>query len=146
VPAHLRPPERRPARTVGVLAVAVGVALLVLAGFTGRPADERTTQLVQPATQASSEPTVLGSETERTTIPDAPPASAAELTTTTTEESGGGGTSVVTSPQLSPSPTLGPPVSVTRPPPPRPTTTTTAPTTTEAPTTTAEHTTTTTEP
>jgi hypothetical protein len=120
-------------RTVGVLAVAVGVALLVLAGFTERPADERTTQLVQPATEASPEPTVLGSETERTTIPDAPPASAAGFTTTT-EESGDGGTSVATSPQLSPSPTLGPPVSVTRPPRPRPTTTTT--TTTTAPTTT----------
>jgi cytoskeletal protein RodZ len=153
VPAHLRPPERRAARPLGVLAIALGLGLLVIAGFRGRPADEDTMRLVRPATESSTGPTVLSEGIDQTTVPDAPPASAAGFTTTTTTGSGDqprGATRFDPPP-----PTVAPPVSVTRPPPPRPTTTTTRPTstttapsttTTEEPTTTTEDTTTTTEP
>src|SRR5262245_14563577 len=74
VPAHLRPPERHAARPLGALAIAVGIALLVVAGLGSRPAEEGTTQLVQPATDASTAPTVLGEGVERTSVPEAPPA------------------------------------------------------------------------
>ena len=129
---HLRPPDRRHARPLGALAVALGVALLVVAAMSGQAPDEDTTELVQPATDVSTEPTVLGSTIERsTTLPSAPPASALGFTTTTSDDSsdddgggnGGGGGGPAPTTQATTSPTLGPPVSFTN-------TTTTRPTTT----------------
>ena len=132
---HLRPPDRRHARPLGALAVALGVAFLVIAAMSGQSPDNDTTELVQPATEVSTDPTVLGSTIEpTTTLPSAPPASALGFTTTTSDDSsdgdggGGGGDGGGPAPttQATTSPTLGPPVAITS-------TTTTGPTTTEPP-------------
>jgi hypothetical protein len=118
--SHLRPSYRRHARPLGALAVAFGVALLVIAAMSGRSPDDDTTELVQPATDVSTEPTVLGSTIERsTTLPSAPPASALGFTTTSTTSDdspsggGGGGGGPAPTTQATTSPTLGPPVAIT---------------------------------
>ena len=132
---HLRPSDRRLARPLGALVLALGVALLVIAAMSGRAPDDDTTEVVQPASDVSTDPTVLGSTIERsTTIPTAPPASALGFTTTTSTTSGarsggGGGGGPAPTTQGTTSPTLGPPVSITNPGT-RPTTTTTSSTTT----------------
>ena len=148
---HLRPPDRHLARLLGALGLAIGVAVVVLAAMSGRPPDD-TTELVQPVTDVSTDPTVLGSTVERsTTLPSAPPADAFGFTTTTGDDSsddgdGGGDGGPAPTTQATTSPTIAPPVSITRPPT-RSTTTTTAPTTTTtAPTTTTSSTTTPTTP
>ena len=148
MPAHLSPPERRMAHPLGVLAVAVAVSLLAIVAFSSRPSEEGTTnRLIQPATETSE--TVLGEIIDRTTVPEAPAADAQGFTTTTSAPSGssgsgasgggGTGTTVGNPSPTSPSPTLGPPVSITAPPTtrPSPTTTSSTTTTTEATTTTA---------
>src|SRR6188472_1233824 len=90
MPAHLRSPNRRYARPLEALAVAFGVALLVIAAMSGRAPDDGSTELVQPATDVSTDPTVLGSTIERsTTLPSAPPADAFSVTTTTASTGGG---------------------------------------------------------
>ena len=155
MPAHLRPPERRMAHPLGVLAVAVAVSLVVIAAFSSRPSDEGTTnRLIQPVTETSE--TVLGEVIERATVPEAPAADAQGFTTTTSGSSGssgsggggggGTGTTVGNPSPNSPSPTLGPPVSITAPPTTRPSTTTSSTTTTTEATTTTESTTTTAAP
>ena len=140
--SHLRPSYRRHARPLGALAVALGVALLVIAAMSGRSPDNDTTELVQPATDVSTEPTVLGSTIERsTTLPSAPPASALGFTTTSTTGDdgpsgggrgggGGGGGGPAPTTQATTSPTLGPPVAITNTTTTRPTTTTTTTTST----------------
>lgn len=153
MPAHLRPPERTKTRLLGALALAIGlgvtVAVLVLAASGGDGGDEPTTRLVQPATDVSTEPTVLGTVIKRTTtLPPGAPASPATFTT----QGAGDPRRATSSPTAgrragttTPPPTLAPPVSITAPP---RTTTTTAPTTTstsEAPTTTTTESTTTTD-
>lgn len=143
----MRPPESK-TRPVGVLAIALGVAVLVLAAFDGGADDEAVT-LVRPATDVSTEPTALGEVIERsTTLPPSPTASPATFALTADDPAAvnTGGSPSTDRPGASTSPTLGPPVSITSPSPPR-TTTTTAPTTstTEDSTTTTEESTTTTE-
>lgn len=140
----MRPPESK-TRPVGVLAVALGVLVLVLAAFDGRASDDAVT-LARPATDAPTEPTVLGEVIERSTTL---PASSATLALTADDPAAAsttGGSPSTDRPGASTSPTLGPPVSITSPSPPR-TTPTTAPTTstTEDSTTTTEESTTTTE-
>jgi hypothetical protein len=134
---HLRPPDRHLARHLGALAVAFGVALLVVAGVGGRAPDNGGTDLVQPATEVSTEPTVLGSTIERsTTRPSAPPASALGFTTTTTDDdSSDDDDGPAPTSQTTTSPTLGPPVSITNTTTTRPTTTTSTSTTTTTTTT-----------
>ena len=139
----MRPPESK-TRPVGVLAIALGVAVLVLAAF-----DDEAVTLVRPATDVSTEPTALGEVIERsTTLPPSPTASPATFALTADDPAAvnTGGSPSTDRPGASTSPTLGPPVSITSPSPPR-TTTTTAPTTstTEDSTTTTEESTTTTE-
>ena len=134
MPRHLRPPERRTATRVGVLAIAMGVALLVIAGMSTRPAEDGDDDLDQPATATSA--TVLGEVIERTTLPDAPPASAVGFTTTSASDESPSEDRDPAPRTATTSPTVGPPESTTPPPtttssPSSPTSTTEASTTTE---------------
>lgn len=114
--------DHRAARVGGSLAIAFGVGLLALAVTSGEVDDGGSTDVAGPTTE-STEATVLGEVIERTTLPDAPPASAVGFTTTTTSEPEDGTTSTAPPPTIgsptstTPPPTIGPPTSITRPPP-----------------------------
>ena len=145
---RFRPPERRFAHPIGVLAIALGISLIVFATFSSRPGEETDDDLGQAATATSE--TVLGAVIERTTLPDAAPAEPAGFTTTST-----GSALDDQEPTVNPgtvphgpgsSPTTASPVPTTRP---STTTTTvrhTTTSTTRPTTTTTQATTTTTEP
>jgi hypothetical protein len=133
----IRPPERRFARPIGVLAIAVGISLLVIAGLSSRPS-EQSVDLAQVAPSTSE--TVLGEVIEQTTLPEAPPAEAAGFTTTTSESDEPAVSPATAPPPPDTSPTIIPPVSITNPNP--PTTTTTRPPTTTTTSTTSSTTTT----